>query len=284
MSIEFSVRASYHLASDPGTRILQKESFTVKIVSPFEANYELVPRLHLDPWPSLFDPDTIQDLPDEEEASTKPALGLAQKWCLMCHYASFATEELLVVELDAQITSNSPGIRCVSKGKQALPGDGLEIQPRGMKIAEFDIMVQKLSLDDRSSARVEVAFMIKWKRPNSSLPAKEASEVDGLVNLDITIENPSSHFLTFGLTMEPSDEFAFSGSKKTTVHVLPVSRRTTTYRLLPLVRGAFIRPGLAVRDKYFQKVLRIIPTEGMKADKEGLLVWIPDDEDETDEV
>lgn len=49
-----------------------------------------------------------------------------------------------------------------------------------------------------------------------------------------------------------------------------------------------------MRDKYFQKVLRIIPTEGMKIDKDGLLVWVPgakenevegdDDDDDDDET
>jgi len=312
-SLEFNLRVSYHLASDPGTRILQKESFTIAIVSPFEANYEMVPRLHKDPWPSLFDPDTIQDLSDDDkDESVRPALGLAQRWCLMCHYASFATEELRVVGLDAQIVSCSPGTRCTTRGRPLpIPDDGLAVQPRVMQDVEFDIIAQKLSLEDRAPARVEAAFIIKWKRPSSStvnittMPvpphtvlsteprvlaslseprlssSQVASDIDGLVNLDVTIENPSNHFLTFGLTMEPSDEFAFSGAKKTTVHVLPVSRRTATYRLLPLVRDDFVRPGLVVRDKYFQKVLRVIPTEGMKADKDGLLVWIPgDDEDE----
>jgi hypothetical protein len=41
------------------------------------------------------------------------------------------------------------------------------------------------------------------------------------------------------------------------------------------VRGAYVRPGLVVRDKYFQKTLRVIPTEGMKIDQEGLLIWVP---------
>ncbi len=90
-----------------------------------------------------------------------------------------------------------------------------------------------------------------------------------LLVLDIVIENASNHFLTFGLTMEPSDEFAFSGSKQTTLNLLPVSRRSVTYRLPPLSRGVRIKPGLLVRDKYFQKVLRVIPTEGMKLDEEG---------------
>ena len=79
------------------------------------------------------------------------------------------------------------------------------------------------------------------------------------------------------------DEFAFSGAKTTTLNVLPVSRRTVTYRLLPLVRGAWIRPHLVVRDKYFQKVLRVVPTEGLKGDKEGVLIWVPPVDEEEDE-
>ena len=37
-----------------------------------------------------------------------------------------------------------------------------------------------------------------------------------------------------------------------------------------------VRLELLIRDKYFQKVLRIIPTEGMKIDKDGLLIWVPE--------
>ncbi len=67
------------------------------------------------------------------------------------------------------------------------------------------------------------------------------------------------------------------------MHVLPVSRRFVTDRLLPLVRGAWIKPGLVVRDKYFQKVLRIMPTEGMRLEKDGFMIWVPPAEEE-DEV
>ena len=83
--------------------------------------------------------------------------------------------------------------------------------------------------------------------------------------------------------MEPSEDFTFSGAKQTTLNLLPQSRRTTTYRLFPHVSRVWIRPKLTVRDKYFQKVLRIIPTEGMKIDEEGLLVWVPGEEAEKKE-
>jgi hypothetical protein len=108
--------------------------------------------------------------------------------------------------------------------------------------------------------------------------AKPEDDIPGLLQMDMTVENPSNHFLTFGLSMEPSEDFAFSGAKQTTLNLLPQSRRTITYRLFPHVSGVYIRPKLTVRDKYFQKVLRIIPTEGMKIDEEGLLVWVPGEE------
>jgi hypothetical protein len=124
-----------------------------------------------------------------------------------------------------------------------------------------------------------------------------------MITLTITIENASNHFLTFGLAMEPSEEFAFSGPKMTTVSLLPVSRRGVEYRLLPVGGGAssseggqaggdaevegggekeggedgmWVQPGLVVRDKYFQKVLRVVPAgEGVRGGKEGFEVWVP---------
>jgi hypothetical protein len=177
------------------------------------------------------------------------------------------------------------------------------VAPKTMYEARFGLMAEKITLDDRHPVAIDLALVVRWRRRRpidgvantvnvttmevgqymvlGTEPRVLASvfhssqEKAGLVRLDITIENPSNHFLTFGLTMEPSDAFGFSGSKQTTMHLLPMSRRTQTYRLLPLVRGVYIRPGLVVRDKYFQKVLRVIPTEGMKIDKDGLLVWIP---------
>jgi hypothetical protein len=51
------------------------------------------------------------------------------------------------------------------------------------------------------------------------------------------------------------------------------------------VRGEWIRPVLVVRDRYFQKVLRVVPaSEGLRADKEGVLVWVPPEEEENEVV
>ncbi|ODA82403.1 hypothetical protein RJ55_00910 [Drechmeria coniospora] len=300
---ELHIRATYHLESDAATPIIQVLPLPVNVVAPFEANYDLVPRLHQDPWPSLFDPEGLQEV---DEGLATHARGFAQKWCLLCHYASFATEELRVTETDLRILSSGEA-RCSIVDRPEMAEGGLVAAPKTMHEARFDLVAQKLRLDDRHPVTLDLDFVIKWQRRTAAgdgavntttMPAGQylvlgteprvlASVLHAppeawpsLMHVDLTIENPSHHFLTFGLTMDPSDTFAFSGTKQTTMHLLPMSRRTTRYRLLPLVTGTYLRPGLVVRDKYFQKILRIIPTEGMKIDKDGLLIWVPGDSPE----
>jgi hypothetical protein len=315
---DLTLRATYHLSTDPQTPITQTGVFFLNVVNPFEANYDLLPRLHPDPWPCLFDSENVQDLSGDDDALDVPR-GISQTWCLITRYASFASEDLQVMDLDISIQQASPAVRCSIKKQFVLPEQGRKASPQTIGEAAFDVVAQKRLLDDRSQSSLDVSFIIKWRRianqddeetarvvntttlpvprfnifgiePRvlasvSYLPLHQEGQRGSPVALVLTIsiENASNHFLTFGLTMESSDEFAFSGAKQTTVHLLPVSRRSVRYRLLPLVRGGtWIRPGLVVRDKYFQKVLRVIPTEGMKMDKDGFTVWIPpeDGEDE----
>lgn len=301
-----TLKVSYNLNTDPATTVIQEAVYRIEVASPFEANYELLPRLHTEPWPSLFDHEGVQN-PSAENPG--PSQGLAQAWCLVTKYASFASENLKVLDLDVEIAPAN-GVQCQTSKRKALPAEGIEVKPNIIAETQFDVAVKRLSLDERSPMGLDVSFVVTWARltndgepviSNRTLlavprlpifntePRVLASvsyaqpDEDGrtsMVLLDITIENASNHFLTFGLTMDPSDEFAFSGAKQTTLNLLPVSRRTLTYRLLPLgsgQEGGWIKPSLTVKDKYFQKVLRIIPTEGMKkaADKDGFLVWVP---------
>ncbi|CAK7272424.1 hypothetical protein SEPCBS119000_005118 [Sporothrix epigloea] len=335
IDLDLTFRAVYHLVSDPATPITQQLVLKLSLSNPFEANYDLLPRLHSAPWPSLFDHDSVLPAVASDNASAASSerfIGLTQAWALVTRYASFAAEDLRVVDLDLVI-ERLPGVsvnylRSSSRSIDELhdeegeagSGDGplAIIKPQTMKESRFDLVMQKASLDDRSTVHLDMAFVIKWQRllppsgtddtaavttntttlpvPQLSIFSTEprvlasvaysppTSQIPSIV-LTVAIENASNHFLTFGLSMEPSADFAFSGAKLTTVHVLPMSRRAATYRLVPLVRGAWIRPGLVVRDKYFQKVLRILPTEGMKIDKDGILIWVPPDagEEEGDE-
>ncbi|SPJ84225.1 uncharacterized protein FTOL_10742 [Fusarium torulosum] len=304
-TLDLHLRTSYHLDSDVATPIMQMLTVQLNVVNVFEANYDLVPRLHPGPWPSLFD---SEGLGDTEESVAR---GFAQKWCLLCHYASFAQEDLKVLGMDLKVVSCVGGARCnVTQGAN-VSHEGVVVAPKTMHEAQFDLLAQKLTLEDRHPVTLELAFVIRWQRQSRSdgavntttMPvgkylvlgteprvlasvyhaAKPEDGIPGLLQMDMTVENPSNHFLTFGLSMEPSEDFAFSGAKQTTLNLLPQSRRTVTYRLFPHVNGVYIRPKLTVRDKYFQKVLRIIPTEGMKIDEEGLLVWVPGEETKEEE-
>ncbi|KAK0709571.1 Gryzun, putative trafficking through golgi-domain-containing protein [Lasiosphaeria miniovina] len=376
---DLTMRVTYHLSTDPGTPIVQTALLQLNVVNPFEANYDLLPRVHPDPWPSMFDYNGVNGLSGGDDdgndgssgsgnaahaASTALTnmshKGISQAWCLVTRYASFASEDLRVVNVDIRVQT-ARTVRCFhTKQPGVLPladedrGRGRLIRPRTIVEAAFDIDARKSTLDDRSPSTLDVSFVIKWTRchpdtsssevvvntttlpvprftlfgteprvlasvshipPNPPSLNKDNSSprTPQLTVLHVIIENASAHFLTFGVSMEPSDEFAFSGPKQTTLNLLPVSRRSVTYRLLPLPRpppptptpttpsankalpptpatpgggadgagGTWIKPGLVVRDKYFQKVLRVIPTEGMKLDKDGgVLIWIPPDEEE----
>lgn len=312
--VDLSIKVSYSLSVDPSTPIIQEASYRLNVVSPFEASYDLLPRIHPE-WPNFFNTENIQNVSDNEKAVARPR-GLVQKWALVTRYASFAHEEVLVSDLEVKVIATQGNVTCFASKTEDLPANGQVLSPKTIEERQFELISQKSSLDDRSPATADLAFIIKWKRidapdtvlnittlplprfyvtvseprvlatasysaslPPSTSPGTLSSQ---LLFLDITIENPSSHFLTFGLTMDPSDEFAFSGAKTTTVNVLPIARRSITYRLLPLVRGTWIRPTLVVRDKYFQKVLKIIPTEGIKSDKDGILLWVPPDDEGDD--
>lgn len=305
---ELVMKVVYFLSSNPGTPITQTTTFQLNIVNPFEANYDLLPRIHPDPWPSLFDPNGVRD-----PAAAAPK-GLSQTWCLVTRYASFAAEDLRVVDVAIRV-QGSPTVRCDATRTvpdSPSPEDGWLVKPKVIQDAAFDLVAQRATLDDRSPTQLNVSFLIRWKRADASsasepntttLPVPRfaifgieprvlasashrhvAQEGQGkkqlLVELTLVIENASNHLLTFGVSMEPSDEFAFSGPKQTALNLPPVSRRFLTFRLLPLAgggaEGGWLKPGLAVRDMWFKKVLRVVPTEGMKADKEGgVLVWVP---------
>lgn len=296
---ELSVKAAYHLVTDMETPVYCSMSMQLEVINPFEANYDFSPRIHPAPWPSLF---THEEVNGEKEDGNQ-ALGLAQKWCLSARYASFAIDDLIVDDINVEVIGLNGGIVCSTEKLIELPESGLKVAPKSLEEAQFYCYTQKFSLDDRGTATLDISLTIKWRRDtegsqsntttlavprllvSSSEPrvlaaVSYSAKIPSMVHFDVTIENPSNHFLTFGLSMEPSEMFAFSGIKQSTLQLVPLSRRTVKFRLLPNLRGDWVGPiHCVIRDKYFQKVLKIAPTEGMKQDKEGLLVWVPPEEE-----
>ncbi|KAE8453746.1 hypothetical protein EG329_009257 [Mollisiaceae sp. DMI_Dod_QoI] len=297
---ELSIKAAYHLVSDMETPVYRSMSMQFEVINPFEANYDFSPRIHPAPWPSLF---AHEEADNDENQQDVQARGLAQKWCLTARYASFATDDLIVDDINVEVIGLNGGIECYTEKLIKLPEDGLRVAPKSLEEAQFDCFTKKMSLDDRGTATLDISLAIKWRRDaegsqsntttlavprllvSSSEPrvlgaVSYSTKIPSMVHFDVTIENPSNHFLTFGLSMEPSEKFAFSGVKQSTLQLVPLSRRTVKFRLLPSVRGDWIGPiHCVIRDRYFQKVLKIAPTEGLKSDKDGLLVWVPPEED-----
>jgi hypothetical protein len=290
------VKVLYHLLSDRDIPISKIVIADLVFNAPFEASYDLNARVHADPWPSYFE---LQEAESNINPESTDAFGIAQKWGLRAKVASFADEQLIIKDLNVQVHGVHGGAACdVSKEFEI---SEMAVEPQVLNEWSFSLDVRKNNLEERRSTALDTTLNITWQRtstPNapdvtSALPipriqipsseprvlasAERSSTVDSLVHLDYALENPTMHFLTFELNMEASEEFGFSGAKTSTLHILPMSRQTVRFNLYPLVKGVWISPTLKVTDRYFNKNLKVQATEGLKMDKKGVSVWIPED-------
>jgi trafficking protein particle complex subunit 11 len=292
------VKVLYHLLADKETPISKTLTVNLPIRAPFESQYDFSPRVHPDRWPSYFQ---LQGAITNKDEAIVHAQGIAQKWCLTARLLSFATKKVILEDASVQVLGVNGGATCnieSENGKSRFP---LEIGTSEEEEAKFILDVQKLTLEDRRSATLDLELTIRWRRlgdgttvnttsvpiPRLLVPSTEprvlasviySTIVPFLIHLDFTLENPTMHLLTFSLTMEANEDFAFSGSKLSSLQLLPISRHTVRFNLLPTARGAWIQPQLRVVDRYFNKTLRVSATEGMRMDKKGILVWVEPDE------
>jgi hypothetical protein len=239
------------------------------------------------------------------------ATGVRQQYALVAKVFSFAVEAVVIEEVAVSTQNVVGGAVCrASSGRRMQTGSngpdlvvehavGL-IKPGETHNFEFAIEIQKDVLGDRHPVAIDLALHIRWKRlddtrsttsmleiprylapmaePRVLLTAQPMAEapVRGLRHLTFTIENPSMHFLTFGISMESSEDFAFSGPKATNVSLAPLSRHSVEYRIVSPRTSEWIRVNLGVVDAYFGKTLRINPAnEFVRSDKKhNVSVWI----------
>ncbi|KAL2802807.1 Gryzun, putative trafficking through golgi-domain-containing protein [Aspergillus granulosus] len=299
---ELEVSAVYNLVSDVQTPIIATTRLPVSIIRPFEANYEFLSRLHPAPWPDFF---TVDDDLIGPPQTSKPG-GLVQKWCLDTKVVSFAREPLIIEQMSLVLLNLSGGATSQIGPEVLISPEVPEIGPEELRQSNFMLDIQKNVLGDRRPTSLNLALEIQWRRresegnepsqnfttttlaiPRFVIPAGEpralasaipSNKLAGLIHMEYTLENPSLHFLTFNLTMEGSEHFAFSGPKTMVVQLAPVSRHTVRYNLMAYKRGLWIQPQLLVVDAYFNKTLRVLPTEEMRSDKKGILVWVDVDD------
>lgn len=296
---EVEVVARYRLVSEPETILTRTLTVDVGVIRPFEANYDFAPLLDRDIWPSFF------EAPPADTDSSTP-LGLRHLYSVAANLYSFATEPLAIEAILLTATKVMGGAVCSSSTGIVRPEAETEITKDSTTISSlirpdqterfsFDLSVQKLVLGDRNPVRVDLALEIGWRRQDSDEVNTTVLEVPRLVaalaeprvmltisassfgsadvsahKLTFTLENPSMHFLTFNVSMDASEDFAFSGPKVCALSLVPISRQTLTYRILPNKKGEWIGVHLNVVDAYFGQTLRVLPGgEGVQADKKG---------------
>ena len=287
------VKALYHVLSAPDTPLSKVSINDVIFYRPFEANYDFEPCTDSSIWPNYFDVD--------EQSGDDLACGLKQRWRSTVKLASFAAEPLFIEDMQLRTLSLHDGAKCSIIDANNARFRGATVAPNDFSERHFQILAQKVELDDRRSTALELQLEVCWRRDRpGAVSATTTLPVPGLVipfgeprvlastsslqnepivvSLEYTIENPSTHVLNFELSMDASEDFAFSGPKTTSVQLVPVSRHTVRYHLMPLARGIWIAPYFRVLDTHFNQVLKVYGTGGVRTDKKGISIWIDRDE------
>lgn len=280
--LQLQLQAQYTIPSDHPTPIVTEETISLTVTSPFDVTSHYTPLLMRAPWPNYF------DCQDDEK-------GLCQKWLLTTRISSLIEEDIYIEHTHIQNPFPSETASLAIMSNDSKPGI-----VRAAQLQEVSVIVhaQKDQLDDRRSTQFQLQLVIKWKRaglsdtttllPLSALTvnfgeprvlayvttAHDAMLKEDLLVLEYVVENPSNYTLTFDVSMATSDEFAFAGTKHFSVRLLPLTRHTVHYRLLPLIRGSWINPQLRVYDTQFHKTLKVHGTEGVRDDRHGLSVWV----------
>lgn len=287
LSTEVLMELEYTMASDKQTTLRKSLTSSFNIVLPFEAKFSFGPLLHQDPWPSYFKPALGNE--------GGQASGISQSWRLSSQISSLASNSLVLHDIQPVIDtvfgdSRADVVTAKSMGVVAFESGQLEH-------STFEIATQKLSLDDRRPTSLDSTLKVTWSRkddeqnlvttyipvPRLTLPVSEPRVLCTIVDaqpddeydaiLQYHIENPSTHFLTFAVTMEATEDFAFSGPKYRTLSLAPLSRYKVVYRIslqehedgqvtrneAGEVDERWIRPALQVIDSYYQKTLRVHP-------------------------
>ena len=294
------VKARYHVLSDPETPIIKAFSSKIAIVMPFEANHSFSPMIHSEPWPSYFNADDLDGTSKIDASEQKVAKGLTQRWSLASEIVSLANVTLMIESAELQVVEIHEGAICSISSASGITVAASMISSNDVQAHDFIILAQKLDLEDRRSTFLDLRLEIKWHRngfqgppkvthlpvPELVIPfgeprvlasARNGDVPPGAIYLDYTIENPSMYALPFQLTMDVSEEFAFSGPKNVTVQLVPLSRHNTRYIILPHAKGLWITPQFKVYDTHFQKSLKVNATGELRNDKKGVSIWVDAD-------
>ena len=289
--------AHYFLLSDPDTPISKAVSIDVLIVRPFEANFDFAPQIHEKQWPSYFHVDEETKLPD----TAITAVGLCQRWTVTAAIASFASIDLVLEAVDLQLVAAPEKDVCTIWSNDDSRSVAATLAPQDIQERRFVMDLQKASFEDCRTTYFDLQLRMLWRRDTAGAPtaithlqlpelvipygeprvlasARLEKAKPGKVHVDYVIENPSMHVLSFSVTMDANEDFAFSGPKATSLQLVPYSRHAIRYTLLPFVHGRWIEPQVKIIDEHWHKTLKVNATGDMKGGKRGILIWIDAEE------
>ncbi|KAK3110998.1 hypothetical protein LTR53_014157 [Teratosphaeriaceae sp. CCFEE 6253] len=287
-----TIKINYTLSSDSHPPLSKTMDVEAVIVAPFEAKHSFEPIHSPEPWPSYF--ATYTEVGEEHPE------GIPQQWQVGSTLRSTATDALQIRGFRLTQRSDNSDTVCSLQASPVFEQSILELQQTLQIESEF--VTRKRSFDDRRPTEVALTLEVDWSRdadsdiitarldiPPATLPSSEPRVLctvaeprldEHELNLQYHIENSSGHFLTFAVTMEANEDFAFSGAKLRTLSVAPLSRVSVSYRLLvhdpkgdpAHAKERWVSPALQVVDSYYNKALRIHSGgPRVKIDEKGVL-------------
>ena len=289
--------AHYSLLSDPDTPVSKAVSIDMLIVSPFEAKFDFAPQIHEKQWSSYFNVDEETKTPD----TMVTAVGLCQRWTVTAAIASFASIDLILETMDLQLVDAPENVMCKIWPNNDNRSAAATLPPQEIQERRWVMDLQKASFEDCRTTYFDLQLRLLWRRDTAGAPTAIAylhlpelvipygeprvlasaileRAKPGKVHVNYMIENPSMHVLSFSVTMEASEDFAFSGPKATSLQLVPYSRDAIRYTLLPVVHGQWINPQVTIIDEHWHKILKVHGTGNVKGSKRGILIWIDAEE------
>lgn len=270
LSVEFF--ASYSLPHDE-SEINEAMSLSILVSKPFRVNFDVAPRVHPDPWGSTFIP--------EDFSSVAHAPLISKRWDLSASLLFLGEGEVEITGTSLDVKpGNEEEAKCTIANK---PDDMTStlLHNEGMKL-NYSFDTCRNSSKEIRTVSAEAYLKIQWRRKGSNhineyhipivrlnLPLHEPRVIldhewtdNGYLRLMYYIENATNHILTYSVAMGSSSIFAFQGPKHKTLRVLPFTRRTMEYVLLPLsltTKESLRLPQFKIHDTYYKRTLVVIP-------------------------
>ncbi|QIX01556.1 hypothetical protein AMS68_007073 [Peltaster fructicola] len=296
LATQLTVTLTFSYTLDEATQnvLVQTLETTIPLMPLFEPKWTFGPLLHADIWPTYFDPD-------KQESLEHPA-GIPQRWKAAFSAKSLASNPIIVHRVAMHLKKESQDTAVNIRPSAEHPRE--DLVPDKLLTRGFELTTTKVSADDRRPFQFEPTCQVDWSHehdetihtsqmsvPRLTMPSSEprvlctVDQPKGLstpAEVQYYLENLSTHFLTFALTMQASEDFAFMGAKYRTLSLAPLSRLCVPYKIVPHVvaeakaEGCWVWPNLQVVDSYYQKTLRIQPAgDNVKLDAQnGLGVFI----------